>query len=71
MMKQHLFSICFAVVKTASFYLYSLRNDNENKITCQKAFLQQPVILHKHVHEDPEKGSRGQGVLWLEEFNCI
>ena len=71
LMQQHLFSICFAVAKIASSYLYSWRNKNENKITCQKAFLQQSVILHKHVHEDPEKGSRGQGVLWLEEFNGI
>ena len=61
LMKQHLFSICFAVVKTASFYLYSLLNDNENKITCQRAFLQQPVTIKRHVHEDAEKGSWGRG----------
>ena len=60
LMKQYLFSISFALVKTASFDHYPFRNGIKNHVTCKKTFFQQLVIFNGHVHEDADKGSWGR-----------
>ena len=55
LMEQYLFSFFFAVVKTASFYLYLFRKGSKNKMTHQKSFLQQPPISSKKLQNSIKK----------------